>query len=306
MMRFIDRKGIERMESIRLNVSLLRKRVPNLTKEAKSIGLRPATVSNLCTGKIPLARAEVRTLVALAQLANCRVDELILSEEKGIKIETGIKVIDLFAPLIKNGTVGLLARPGMGQLALLAEVFYRLKQQRYQTLLLNPKKEDAALIDLKNEANTITKTVEETLQAFSEHCDGQDVLLVVDRAHVVSGELESMLSDERSKQCKSLTTFLVDLTGEAVDDELPFGPLDTIWQFDPMSVAKKQYPAIDVLLSLSENYPLEQPENRLQQEARRTLRRYSELQSLYAVRGYEHLPEKESSDFNRGERLKLT
>ncbi|WP_367579278.1 hypothetical protein [Shouchella patagoniensis] len=97
------------MESIRLNVPLLRKRVPNLTKAAKSVGLRPATVSNLCTGKIPIARAEVKTLVLLASLAKCSIDELILYKNDVEMIQTGIKAIDFFALLFKNQTVGLLA-----------------------------------------------------------------------------------------------------------------------------------------------------------------------------------------------------
>lgn len=67
------------MGNIRLNAALLRKRVPNLTTAAKSVGLRPASVSNLSTGKISLGRAEVRTLVALAELAGCTLDELILN-----------------------------------------------------------------------------------------------------------------------------------------------------------------------------------------------------------------------------------
>ncbi|VTR26894.1 Uncharacterised protein [Actinobacillus pleuropneumoniae] len=66
------------MDNLKLNVSLLRQRVPNLTSAAKSVGLRPATVSNLCTGKIPVGRAEVRTIAALAALAKCSLDELIL------------------------------------------------------------------------------------------------------------------------------------------------------------------------------------------------------------------------------------
>lgn len=291
------------MESIRLNVALLRKRVPNLTSAAKSIGLRAATVSNLCTGKIPLARAEVRTLVALAQLANCSVDDLILTDQKGIKIETGIKAIDLFAPLVKNSTVGLLARPGMGQLALLAEVFHRLKKQKYQTILLKPNQEDPGLVDLANKARWITRTVDETVQSFEGYCLNKDVLLVVDRAHFVSGDLERIVQDERTEAVSSLTTFLMDLTGGALDDELPFGPLDTIWQFDPELVAKKHYPAIHPLNSISENYPLEEKENRIQLEARKTLRRYRELRSLYAIRGYEFLPYKEQIDYARGERL---
>ena len=58
-------------DHLRLNVSLLRKRVPNLTSAAKTVGLRAATVSNLCTGKISVGRAEVKTIVTLANLANC-------------------------------------------------------------------------------------------------------------------------------------------------------------------------------------------------------------------------------------------
>ena len=65
-------------EELQLNVPLLRRRVPNLTTAAREAGLRAATVSNLCTGKIPVGRAEVRTLVALANLAGCSLDELII------------------------------------------------------------------------------------------------------------------------------------------------------------------------------------------------------------------------------------
>lgn len=119
---------MENSDSLRLNVALLRRKVPNLTTAARSVGLRPATVSNLCTGKIPVGRAEVRTLVALATLAECSLDELILRGEKVEMIETGIKTLDLFAPLAKNGTVGLVARPGMGQLVILAELFYKMKK----------------------------------------------------------------------------------------------------------------------------------------------------------------------------------
>ncbi|WP_342720203.1 hypothetical protein [Sediminibacillus albus] len=92
-------------DDIKLNVDLLRKRVPNLTVAARSAGLRPATVSNLCTGKIPLARAEVQTLVRLASLAECSVDELIIKKGGESMLETGIKTLDLFAPLVRGGKI---------------------------------------------------------------------------------------------------------------------------------------------------------------------------------------------------------
>ena len=90
------------MDNIRLNVALLRRKVPNLTTAAKSIGIRPATVSNLCTGKIDLGKAEVRTLVGLASLANCSVDELIIRGEKLNMIETQIKTLDFFCTTSKR------------------------------------------------------------------------------------------------------------------------------------------------------------------------------------------------------------
>lgn len=94
------------LENIRLNVPLLRRSVPNLTSAAKSIGLRPATVSNLCTGKIPVARAKVSTVVTLATLATCSLHELIIRDESIDIIETKINTIDLFSPIVKGGTIG--------------------------------------------------------------------------------------------------------------------------------------------------------------------------------------------------------
>lgn len=39
-------------------------------------------------------------------------------------LETGIKVIDLFAPLPRNGTVTMLAEPGLGKLVVLSEIIH--------------------------------------------------------------------------------------------------------------------------------------------------------------------------------------
>lgn len=63
---------------LRLNTELLRARIPNLTQAARRAGLRVATISNLCTGKTRVEHAEVGTLVALAELAGCRLDDLLV------------------------------------------------------------------------------------------------------------------------------------------------------------------------------------------------------------------------------------
>ena len=88
-----------------------------------------------------MGKAEVRTLVGLATLANCTVDELIIRGEKVNMIETKIKALDFFAPLVKEGTTGLVARPGMGQLVILAELMHRFKDSDYTTIFLLPKTE---------------------------------------------------------------------------------------------------------------------------------------------------------------------
>lgn len=121
-------------EELQLNVPLLRRRVPNLTTAAREAGLRAATVSNLCTGKIPVGRAEVRTLVALASLAGCSLDELIIRGSGVRMIETGVKALDLLAPVVRGGTVGFVARPNMGQLVMLAELMLRMKKRGFATV----------------------------------------------------------------------------------------------------------------------------------------------------------------------------
>jgi hypothetical protein len=70
----------EQASGLRLNTALLRERVPNLTAAAAAAGLRAATVSNLCTGRTNPGRAEVRTLRVLADLAHCRIDDLLIAE----------------------------------------------------------------------------------------------------------------------------------------------------------------------------------------------------------------------------------
>lgn len=150
----------ELVDDLQLNVPLLRRRVPNLTVAARSVGLRPATVSDLCNGKIPLGRAEVKTLVALASLAGCTLDELVIRGAGVGMIETGIKVLDLFAPLVRGGTAGLVARPGLGQMVILMELARRLRQRSFATVLWLPERE-ADFADVLPEVDAVGRTLDE-------------------------------------------------------------------------------------------------------------------------------------------------
>lgn len=294
------------MDDIRLNVSLLRRRVPNLTTAAKSVGLRPATVSNLCTGKIPVGRSEVRTLVALADLAECSLDELIIRGEKVEMIETGIKTLDLFAPLAKGGTVGLVARPGMGQLVLLAEMLHRLKTSGYATILLKPEGEHPEVNDIMDEIQMVAYTIEDAYEEIAKLGKDQDIAFAADRSHVVSGEIQDLQERLQNIGIDSVTTFLVDLKGDVVDEDLPFGPLETLWQFDADLTARHHFPAVNPIFSTSsvlEGAHLDQSHLTIQQRAKKVLRRYRELRSLVSIHGIDKLPNSEIQTFKRGERL---
>lgn len=295
------------IEDLQLNVPFLRRRVPNLTNAAKAAGLRPATVSNLCTGKIPVGRAEVRTLAILAALAGCTLDELIVRGAGGSAVETGIKVLDLFAPLVRGGTAGIVARPGMGQLVLVSELFRRLGRQRgYATVFWRPQEPSQGEDDVIAEAEAVCAGADETYDAIAGFRGERDVLLAADRSVVLSGELLALRDRLREAGARPVTTVLVDTRGEAVDEEVPYGPLDTMWTFDAGLIARRLYPAVDPVASTStvlEGAQLEAAHLAIQQRARKTLRRYRELRALVQAWGEAKMPEAELAAYRRGERL---
>ncbi|MDX1805913.1 MAG: hypothetical protein R3267_02650 [Paenisporosarcina sp.] len=292
------------MDDIRLNVALLRRKVPNLTTAAKSIGIRPATVSNLCTGKIDLGKAEIRTLVGLATLANCSVDELILRGEKLNMIETQIKTLDFFAPLVKGGTTGIVARPGMGQIVILAELMHRFKESNYTTVFLLPTKNHQELEGTTELANVVTTTIDETFKILTSQID--DVIFITDKSYIVSGELFDLQEKLVAESVQNITTILVDLSGEVVDEELPYGPLETLWQLDADLAIRHQFPAVHPIYSTSsilEGIELDQRHFNLRQRTQKLLRRYRELRSVMTVHGMEKIPAGELETYQRGERL---
>ena len=289
------------MEEIRLNCALLRKRVPNLTTAAKEAGIRPATVSNLCTGKIDLGKAEVRTLVGLAKLANCTIDELIIRGEKMKMIETQIKALDFFAPLVKGGTTGIVARPGMGQLVIIAELLHRFKGTELKTVYWTPESPHSELEGIVELADHASSCTAETLELLKRY--GDNAVLVTDKGRVDSGQLFEL---QDGLEGQAVTTLLVDLSGEVVDDDFPFGPLETLWQLDADLAARHQYPALSPLQSASsilEEAEASERHLQLRQRAQKTLRRYRELRSIAAAHGMERIPQSEREVYHRGERL---
>jgi len=293
-------------EELQLNVPLLRRRVPNLTTAAREAGLRAATVSNLCTGKIPVGRAEVRTLVALANLAGCSLDELIIRGSGVRMIETGIKALDLLAPAVRGGTIGFVARPNMGQLVLLAEFMLRMKKRGFATIFWNPDSDVSGIDHVQAQSEFTHSTIDEIYSRIADLRDEKDVLLGVDRSKVLSGELLSLRERLKEAGARPITIALVDIKCEVADEEAAYGPLDTLWRFDSDLISRNIYPAIDPIVSTStvlEGAYLDAVHLATQQRARKLLRRYRELRALVTVQGFDKISELDSQLYKRGERL---
>ncbi|WP_151733942.1 hypothetical protein [Paenibacillus tengchongensis] len=294
------------MEELHLNAALLRSRVPNLTAAAKAIGLRPATVSNLCTGKIPLGRAEVRTLAALATLAGCTMDELVLRGPRMELLETGIKVLDLLAPIVRGGITGVVARPMTGQMVMLAELMLRLRRSGAHTVFWKPALDVPGITDVEQAADDVCGSSDDVIRCAQLLAPQQDVVLGADREASLSGELFELQERMKSAGAKSVTILLVDARGVAADEDIPYGPLDTYLKFDTELASRAMYPAINPVSSTSvllEGAQLDPLHIQLQQSARKLMRRYRELRPVVAAQGAERLPEPELRLYHRGERL---
>jgi F-type H+-transporting ATPase subunit beta len=295
-------------DDLLLNVPLLRRRVPNLTVAARSVGLRAATVSDLCTGKIPVGRAEVKTLVGLASLAGCSLDELILRGGVAGMIETGIKVIDLFGPLVRGGTAGCIARPGVGQMAVVAEILRRLRVQRvFSTIVWLPRDPTPSPDDLLPESTATGATLDEVRELVVAARDHDDVVVAADREYVLSGDLYQLREQLREPGSRPVTYLLFDSLGETPDAEgAPYGPLETVLRFDLDLAIRGLWPAVDPLQTTSvllEGAQVEAAHLTLATRARALLRRYHELRSLVPKHGLEKLPPADTPRYHRGQRL---
>jgi F-type H+-transporting ATPase subunit beta len=221
-------------------------------------------------------------------------------------VETGIKVIDLFAPLVRGGVAGAISRPGVGQVVLLAELLHRLRAQRgFATVLWLPDEVHPNLDELVAESSV--SAVSEILALVEAQRGERDVFVVADRGHVLSGEMLQLHEQLRAAGSRPVTFGLYDLSGDAAYTEgAPFGPLEAVWRFDTWLAAEGLYPAIDPVLSTSvvlEGAQLEASQLTVATAARRLMRRYQELRELARVRGVETIPVGEQPTFVRGQRL---
>jgi F-type H+-transporting ATPase subunit beta len=223
-------------------------------------------------------------------------------------IETGIKVVDLFGPLVRGGTAGCIARPGVGQMAVVAEILRRLRVQRvFSTIVWLPRDPTPAPDDLLPEATATGATLDEICEQVVAARDDYDVVVAADREYVLSGELFQLREQLREPGSRPISYVLFDSLGETPDVEgAPYGPLEAVVRFDLDLALRGLWPAVDPLQSTSvllEGAQVEAAHLTLATRARALLRRYQELRALVPKHGLEKLPPADTQRYHRGQRL---
>uniref|UniRef100_UPI0013904B25 ATP synthase beta subunit C-terminal domain-containing protein n=1 Tax=Indiicoccus explosivorum TaxID=1917864 RepID=UPI0013904B25 len=206
-----------------------------------------------------------------------------------------------FAPVVRGGIAGIVARPGMGQLVIVAELIHRFREKGMKTVFFAPEQTPAVLEESIQLADAVTGTAEETIEAL--RTSGTSAVLFADKGRVDSGEFFRVQEETGPEP---VTAVLVDLTGSAVDEDFPFGPLETVWQLDAELAARQLYPAVSPLYSTSsilEEMNMDERHFQLRLKVQKVMRRYRELRAMVQVRGEESVPEAEKEIYRRGEHL---
>jgi len=176
----------------------------------------------------------------------------------------------------------------------------------YTTVFWKPESEDTRLNCVIDETNIICNTLEEVHEYMYSNQSDNDLLLIADRSVVLSGELFKLNKLMEELHQGEMTTILVDILGEAIDEDIPYGPLDTLVKFDVTLSRRGIYPSIDPIYSTSTMLEGERVRNEhlnVQQRARKLLRRYRELNILVNIQGEDILTGKDILTYKRGQRL---
>ena len=230
-------------------------------------------------------------------------------------LETGIKIIDLFAPFKRGGHIGMFATPGNGLDVALGEVIYKLANQKggYTICIgmenrspLNNNQmlglrqsgiEEKTVCVLGNPDDSAQKVLQttETGLTLAENfrARGQDVLLLVDSKFALSdGVLTYLKTFAASTPEGAITTIYYGDYTVGAQPEV-FADLDGVLTLDSARFKQGLWPAIDPLRSrsnLQKPEPIGETHIQVATDALKLLRRYYDLHLLVEDQGLDVLP----------------
>ena len=233
-------------------------------------------------------------------------------------IETGIKVIDLFAPLVRGGHNGILTpHTNVGSMVLLTELVFRMNLlYGSQTICLGLDDEnftsrdfqllsrDAGITDVVTVifGKEVTDSAEQhsamlelaLTKAKDLRVQGKEIFFLV-LNHIALYEDFMARHEATSKKDAGITTlYLCGYTAGAEPE--PLAGLDAVMALDFGRAKRGLYPAVDPINSRSrllQEGKVSKAHRELAAEARRLLRRHQDLQPIIESRGLDLLPKDE-------------
>jgi F-type H+-transporting ATPase subunit beta len=180
--------------------------------------------------------------------------------------ETGIKVVDLFAPMTRSGAHGMFSVAGVGKLVLMCELAHTLSTRRGGVVVLVSSEDDwrRDLSSFMREAG-VDKHLVTVLSRAADPVDGRvalagltiaeqfcaqgrDTLLFVDAALIIDSNAAEIRARLRNTTPGAL---ILVVYGDELQIDTPLAPLDASLLFSFELAKQKIWPAVDPLTSSS-------------------------------------------------------
>ena len=253
-------------------------------------------------------------------------DELSTSTEI---LETGIKVIDLLAPYLKGGKVGLFGGAGVGKTVLIQELIHNIAQEHGGISVFTGVGEPPG-------ARMRVALTGLTIAEYFRDVEGQDVLLFIDNIFRFTqagsevsallgrmpsavgyqptlatemGQLQERITSTKKGSVTSIQAIYV--PADDYTDPAPataFAHLDSTTNLERKLTQMGIYPAVDPLASSSRALSPEivgEEHYAVATEVQRVLQRYRELQDIIAILGMDELSDEEKTLVGRARRIQF-
>jgi RNA polymerase sigma factor (sigma-70 family) len=201
------------------------------------------------------------------------VAEVVAANEAGTLFHTGIKALDLFAPIRRGGLIRIDGPPNTGRLITLSELAAVASRRPglacvwawWESEAWSDSEFDRLLAetDIQNHVHVVRGELHDrdAGRMVAQRALSKSAELLEQHEHVVltffeqpgfAADIETMLPQLRAQRSGAITTFVVRPLHARTQQPVPLrAPFDALVRFDPVLAQSKMFPAIDPLWSVS-------------------------------------------------------